>query len=74
MKQTILNPSYTIQDAGGRDVADSPDGPCLSGFVLKWALFGLAMWWLWSATGLHSMAWLIGLAIAFIVVSKELRA
>lgn len=65
MKQTILyHPPYSLERA---------DEECLGRFVMRWAFFGILMWWLSSAIGLHGLAWLIGLVMAFAMVRKEFQ-
>jgi hypothetical protein len=66
MKQTILPNEYP---------ARFDEMPCLVGTALRWGFFGLLMWWLWPAAGHYgtqTILWLIGLAVAFAMVRKEL--
>jgi|HubBroStandDraft_3_1064219.scaffolds.fasta_scaffold362894_2 hypothetical protein len=75
MKQTILNqsPRYTYRNDSF--VTAGPEAECLGKIVVRWALFGVMMWWLWSAfAGLHAFVWLIGLGVAFAWARKELCA
>lgn len=73
MKQTILNPPHLYYDGDDPFVTGGPEAECLGKMVVRWALFGVMMWWLWSAlAGLHALVWLIGLAVAFAWTRKEL--
>jgi hypothetical protein len=64
MKQTILNPYYARPEAA--------DAECLGKFVMRWAFFGVLMWWIWSWLGWsHAIVWVIGLGLAFSMVRKE---
>lgn len=74
MKQNILNPYHSAYPETVCASGDTRDGDCLVGFVMRWAFFGLLMWWISSALGSHAIAWLIGLAIGFALVRKELCA
>ena len=74
MKQNILTSQITSawRSATNRE-ADHAE--CLGWFVLRWAFFGLGMWWIWSAFGWsHGIAWVIGLVMAFSMVRKEFEA
>lgn len=63
MKQTIL---YTDTRAL------SPfNDVCLGRVVVRWAFFGVLMWWLSTALGFHAIAWPIGLVLAFAMVRNE---
>lgn len=66
MKQNSLNNSYSQTSYESES--------CLAGFVLRWSLFGLGMWWLSGGIGYHALAWLFALAIGFMLIKRELWA
>lgn len=73
MKQNILNPAYRLVSPGTGTPAETEGGLCLTGFTMRWALFGILMWWISSGLGWsHAVTWLLGLAIGFAMARKEL--
>jgi hypothetical protein len=74
MKQITLNPNFPGPDAALYSAGDAAEGGCLAGLVMRWAFFGLVMWWIWSSFGSHGFAWLAGIAIGFALARRELCA
>lgn len=69
MKQNIMLSNGTASEAAY--------GTCLTGFTMRWALFGVLMWWLSSIGHSHGgsqmMTWLIGIAAGFALARRDFR-
>ena len=67
MKQITLDYTQPIAD----------EGPCLLGMAMRWALFGLMLWWLWPsgshAFSGHIFAWVIAITMAFWMLRQDLQ-
>ena len=75
MKQITLTSPYGGRYDAAYGAPHDAGAECLGRFVMRWAFFGIGMWWIWSALdGSHALAWLIGLGLAFAMARKDLCA